>query len=174
MARGRVKRQQVAADDGWTVITHGLSNVSLDDDNQKSKTTKINAISTIPGIVSGLTPEKLVAEFKMLQERWEDTLLARQIDDIFSGRKGHGDAGEEEEKEREGNGDEDEMRWRVKEAVCIGIGSFSRDWTHRWRSLWQLVLFVDVVGKCTFIYPFTLLILGYFPKTNTKVTITTS
>ena len=152
MARGRVKRQQVAAEDGWTVITHGLSNVSLDDDHQKSKgrTTKTNALSTIPGPVSGLTPAKLLVEFKTLQERWEDTLLARQVDDVFSGRKEH-DGSEEKETEQEGNGDEDGMRWGVTEAVCIGIGSFSRDWAHRWRSLWQLVLFVDVVGKCTFL-----------------------
>jgi hypothetical protein len=36
----------------------------------------------------------------------------------------------------------------MKEAVCIGIGSLSADWEHRWRSMWQLVLFVEVVGYC--------------------------
>ena len=181
MARGRVKRQQVAAEDGWTVITHGLSNVSLDDDHQKSKgkTAKTSPLSTIPGMVSGLTPEKLLVEFKTLQERWEDTLLARQIDDVFSGRKEH-DAGEEKEteKEKEGNGDGHEMCWGVNEAVCIGIGSFSRDWAHRWRSLWQLVLFVDVVGKCTFIYPLPVYFLysspDIFPKTNIGVLLPTT
>ncbi|RMZ66374.1 Sensitivity To Red Light Reduced-like SRR1 [Pyrenophora seminiperda CCB06] len=118
MGKGRVKRQQVATDDGWTVITHGLSNVSL---NEKEKDSKSKSKS----IVSGLTSEKLLSEFQLLQERWEDTLLAQQIDEIFC--KGRRDD--------------------VQQAVCIGIGSFSRDWAHRWRSLWQLVLFVDVVAK---------------------------
>lgn len=117
---GRVKRQQIQSEDGWTVITHGLSRVSLDEKEPKKE-----AGSLAPQIVKDLTAEKLAAEFKMLQERWEDTVLAAQVREIIQGQK----------------------EWDVKEAVCIGIGSFSRDWAHRWRSLWQLVLFIDVVGQ---------------------------
>ncbi|KAL1799176.1 hypothetical protein ACET3X_003213 [Alternaria dauci] len=78
--------------------------------------------------VEGLTAEKLLEDFRTLQDRWEDTLLAKQVQEILEKRGG-------------GSG------WGVEEAVCIGIGSFSRDWAHRWRSLWQLVLFVDVVER---------------------------
>ncbi|EOA83289.1 uncharacterized protein SETTUDRAFT_155840 [Exserohilum turcica Et28A] len=127
-SRGRVKRKQIQSDDGWTVIAHGLANVSLGSSEQKEKQ------GSLPDMVQDLTTEKLLAEFKMLQERWEDTALAAQVKQIV------------EEKSKDGEGG---CGWGVTEAVCIGIGSFSRDWAHRWRSLWQLVLFVDVVGCLT-------------------------
>lgn len=122
---GRVKRKQIQSDDGWTVITHGLSNMSLNSSEKNEKQ------GSLPDIVKDLTAEKLLEEFKMLQERWEDTALAAQIKQIVEGKKSKDDDG--------GDG------WGVTEGVCIGIGSFSRDWAHRWRSLWQLVLFVDVI-----------------------------
>lgn len=121
--RGRVKRKEVQSDDGWAVITHGLASVSLDGKGKK----EADAGSFPTRIVEGLTAEKLLEDFRLLQERWEDTLLAQQVKDIV-------------EKSAD-------SKWGVEEAVCIGIGSFSRDWAHRWRSLWQLVLFVDVVGR---------------------------
>ncbi|EUC39899.1 hypothetical protein COCMIDRAFT_110226 [Bipolaris oryzae ATCC 44560] len=114
---GRVKRKQIQREDGWTVITHGLSNISLSEKSQ-------GATALPTQIVKDLTAEKLLSDFKTLQERWEDTALAAQVDGVIEGRE-----------------------WAVEEAVCIGIGSFSRDWAHRWRSLWQLVLFEHVVGR---------------------------
>ncbi|KAI4627947.1 hypothetical protein J4E80_002082 [Alternaria sp. BMP 0032] len=122
--RGRVKRKEVQSDDGWTVITHGLASISLDGNGKK----EADAGSLPTRIVEGLTAEKLLDDFRLLQERWEDTLLAKQVKEIVEKRSADG-------------------KWGVEEAVCIGIGSFSRDWAHRWRSLWQLVLFVDVVGR---------------------------
>ncbi|KAH7377629.1 hypothetical protein BKA66DRAFT_422126 [Pyrenochaeta sp. MPI-SDFR-AT-0127] len=117
---GRVKRQQVEAEDGWTVITHGLSNMSLAKGKKKDNEQAAGSLPTKS--VDGLTPEKLLADFKKLQERWEDTALAHQMADLMARRK-----------------------WNVGHAVCIGIGSFSRDWAHRWRSLWQLVLFIAII-----------------------------
>ncbi|KAB2111747.1 hypothetical protein AG0111_0g727 [Alternaria gaisen] len=122
--RGRVKRKEVQSDDGWTVITHGLVSVSLNDKGKK----EIDAGSLPTRTVEGLTAEKLLEDFRTLQDRWEDTLLAKQVKEILE--KSGGDSG-----------------WGVEEAACIGIGSFSRDWAHRWRSLWQLVLFVAVVER---------------------------
>ncbi|KAF5848183.1 hypothetical protein GGP41_005555 [Bipolaris sorokiniana] len=113
----RVKRKQIQSEDGWTVITHGLSKVSLSENSQ-------GATALPTQIVKDLTAEKLLGDFKTLQERWEDTALAAQVNRVIEGRE-----------------------WGVEEAVCIGIGSFSRDWAHRWRSLWQLVLFKHVVGR---------------------------
>jgi hypothetical protein len=111
----RVKRKEVQTEDGWTVITHGLSNMSLD------------AGSLPSHVVEGLTAERLKGDFEKLQERWEDSGLAGQVKGILE--KGE---------------------WDVREAVCVGVGSFSRDWVHRWRSLWQLVLFAGVVEGCKF------------------------
>ncbi|KAI4664138.1 uncharacterized protein J4E79_003639 [Alternaria viburni] len=122
--RGRVKRKEVQSEDGWTVITHGLASISLDGKGKK----EADAGSLPTRIVEGLTAEKLLDDFRLLQERWDDTLLAKQVKEIVEKRSAHG-------------------KWGVEEAVCIGIGSFSRDWAHRWRSLWQLVLFVDVFGR---------------------------
>ncbi|PZD42905.1 hypothetical protein A1F97_03284 [Pyrenophora tritici-repentis] len=162
MPRNRIKRQQVAAEDGWTVITHGLANVSLvnaeksshgDDKGKRNakdnSTGKKGTAFVLPDVISDITAEKLLAEFKMLQERWRQLGVAGQIDGIFGGRAGRkeAEAGEEGEKDME-NGKKDD--WDIREAMCIGIGSFSRDWVHRWRSLWQLVLFVDVVGKVAY------------------------
>lgn len=122
--RGRVKRKEVQSDDGWTVITHGLASVSLDGKGKK----EADAGSLPTRIVEGLTAEKLLEDFRLLQERWEDTLLAKQVKEIVEKRSA-------------------DNKWDVEGAVCIGIGSFSRDWAHRWRSLWQLVLFVDVANR---------------------------
>lgn len=122
--KGRVKRKEVQSEDGWTVITHGLASVSLNDKGKK----EIDAGSLPTRTVEGLTAEKLLEDFRTLQDRWEDTLLAKQVKEILE--KSGGDSG-----------------WGVEKAACIGIGSFSRDWAHRWRSLWQLVLFVAVVER---------------------------
>ena len=122
---GRVKRKQIQSEDGWTVITHGLSNVSLNSD----KGQETGSAGSLPAqIVTDLTAGKLLEDFRLLQERWEDTALATQVKEIVGEKKEQG----------------------VEEAVCIGIGSFSRDWAHRWRSLWQLVLFVEVVERSKF------------------------
>jgi hypothetical protein len=132
-SRGRVKRQQVASDDGWTVITHGLSGLSIDKGaNTGADTNENNAgdksgHSLPPRTVSGMTPESLLVDFKKLQERWIDTACAAHAARLLA-----------------------DKTWEVTDAVCIGIGSFSRDWEHRHRALWQLVLFLDVVGKRTF------------------------
>jgi hypothetical protein len=117
---GRVKRQEVESEDGWTVITHGLAKMNVHGKTPKSKK-EVGGL--LPSkMVEGLTAEKLLEEFKKLQERWDDTAVAKQIGEFLSTRT-----------------------WDVKDAACIGIGSFSRDWDHRHRSMWQLVLFVSVV-----------------------------
>jgi hypothetical protein len=123
-AGGRVKRQEVESEDGWTVITHGLAKMSVHGKTSKSK--KEVAGSLPSKTVEGLTAEKLMEEFKKLQERWEDTAVAKQTEEFVSMRTSD-----------------------IKEATCIGIGSFSRDWDHRHRSMWQLVLFVSVAQHCS-------------------------
>jgi hypothetical protein len=113
--RGRVKRQEIPSSDGWTTITHGLSN--------RSVRNKSNAAALPTTTVASLTPSLLLSDFERLREEWRDTAIARQFGALL-GKK----------------------TWCVDNAVCIGVGSFSRDWTHRYRSLWQLVLFMDVVA----------------------------
>lgn len=132
--RGRVKRKQVQSEDGWTVITHGLSNLSLDkgqgEGRRKREGQDLDTVGSMPSTVQGLTIDTLMKDFEKRQERWRDTACARQVKDLLCGRT-----------------------WDVQEAVCIGIGSFSRDWEHRHRCMWQLVLFMEVVGHRTFSPP---------------------
>lgn len=117
----RVKRQEVQSEDGWTVITHGLSKVSLQS-NSKTKKPKKDAAGVLPTqIVKDLTLQKLHADYDKLHAKWFDTACATQVTDLA------------------------EKMPLIDTAVAIGIGSFSRDWEHRWRSLWQLVLFEDIV-----------------------------
>ncbi|KAH7065710.1 hypothetical protein BKA63DRAFT_426814 [Paraphoma chrysanthemicola] len=120
--RGRVKRREVESEDGWTVVTHGLAGLSVNSNSHVKK--KLDAGELPAKTLEGLTAEKLHANLKGLQEQWKDTAVAKQIKELVAGKS-----------------------WNVKEAVCIGIGSFSRDWEHRHRSMWQLVLFLDVVEQ---------------------------
>lgn len=73
-------------------------------------------------IVNGLNEEKLCDEFNAMEKKWAKTSCAKNLDRMLGLRD-----------------------WTVKRAVCIGIGSFSIDWDHRYRSLWQLALFRAVV-----------------------------
>ncbi|KAJ4338832.1 hypothetical protein N0V95_007958 [Ascochyta clinopodiicola] len=128
--RGRVKRQQVEADDGWTVITHGLSKLSVGNKKGKGKgngpryNNASQAGSMPAATVDGLTAEKLLRDFNNRTEKWEATACAQHLQGVLA-----------------------KTEWGVREAVCIGIGSFSRDWEHRHRAMWQLVLFVSVVSR---------------------------
>lgn len=125
--RGRVKRQQVDTDDGWTVITHGLSNLSVSNGKRKGKAGRGNAQAGLmpTDLVQGLTPEKLLQDFTNRTEKWKTTSCAQHLESVLAKRE-----------------------YDVENAVCIGIGSFSRDWEHRHRAMWQLVLFMSVASHC--------------------------
>ncbi|KAL5118738.1 hypothetical protein ACEQ8H_003415 [Pleosporales sp. CAS-2024a] len=90
-------------------------------------TQKVAAGQLPESTVQDLTADKLVHEYERLREKWKDASVAKQMQDVFGGKK--------------------RKRSKVKDALCIGIGSFSRDWQHRWRSLWQLVLFLDAAAQ---------------------------
>lgn len=131
--RGRVKRQQVEAHDGWTIITHGLSNLSVSGRKGKGKgqNRNVTQAGSMPSdTVEGLTAEKLLQDFNNRTEKWGTTTCAQHLSNILA--KGE---------------------WTVSEAVCIGIGSFSRDWEHRHRAIWQLVAFMSIVSHCNFSPP---------------------
>ncbi|KAL6711535.1 hypothetical protein ACN47E_004469 [Coniothyrium glycines] len=117
--RSRVKRKTVQSDDGWSVITHGLSHVSLKDEKKDA--------GAMPDIVQGLNVDRLLKDMKNRQERWTGTACAKQIDEVLQSKVIKGNEP------------------KIQNACCIGIGSFSRDWEHRHRSLWQLILFIRAV-----------------------------
>jgi hypothetical protein len=114
----RAKRTQVQAGDGWTVVAGSGSAKE-----EISGETLRDARPT--RTVDGITVSKMCEEFSSMETQWKNTACAKHLAKMLSLRD-----------------------WSVKEAVCIGIGSFSLDWQHRYRSLWQLVLFMAVVKTC--------------------------
>ncbi|KAF2264165.1 hypothetical protein CC78DRAFT_580673 [Lojkania enalia] len=119
-SKGRVKRRQVQAGDGWTVVTHRSNEEKVGQSTEALQHAKPTRV------VAGLTIERLREDFEKLEGRWRDTECAVQVVEMLRKRD-----------------------WDVHDAVCIGIGSFSLDWEHRFRALWQLVLFRAVVRLAT-------------------------
>lgn len=128
--RGRVKRREVDDGNGWTVITHGMSRMEVSDmrtdSNSKNKSRTVLNHTNGPSsqVVQNLTMSKLQEQVEMMHAQYKGSSVAKQVSEVM-GKNSH----------------------QIKEAVCIGIGSFSRDWEHRYRSLWQLVLFIDAVQQ---------------------------
>jgi hypothetical protein len=118
----RVKRKKVQASDGWTIVTHGenIGEISAKDDEGLLQEARITKT------VDGLTVPKLQDLFSVMTGRWKETACAKEVEEMMRKR-----------------------RWNLREALCIGIGSFSLDWEHRHRSMWQLVLFLGVVDMGT-------------------------
>lgn len=122
-AKGRrVKRKKVQVDDGWTVVTHSHQQRT----SQKVIDEQLRD-SRVSKVVDGLTVQKLLDDFKQLQARWKDTNCAKDVTGILK-----------------------ESMWKIENGVCLGIGSFSLDWEHRHRSMWQLVLFMHVINLCIY------------------------
>lgn len=118
----RVKRKKVQAGDGWTIVTHVDHKGGAAGKGDESALHDSRPTRT----VDGLNVTTLMDDFKRLTARWKETSCAKGLNEMLGKRK-----------------------WGVNEAACIGIGSFSLDWEHRHRSMWQLVLFVDVVNMGT-------------------------
>jgi hypothetical protein len=117
----RVKRKKVQASDGWTTVTHSEQKPGAGAKEDEGLLQQARITNT----VDGLTVPKMLELIGRMTERWKETACAKEVSEILGKRYSEG--------------------WDVKEALCIGIGSFSLDWEHRHRSMWQLVLFLDVV-----------------------------
>ncbi|KAJ4316549.1 hypothetical protein N0V94_005387 [Neodidymelliopsis sp. IMI 364377] len=87
--RGRVKRQQVAADDGWTVITHGLSNLSVGSKAKgKGRKDNVHQAGSMPtDTVEGLTAERLLQDFSNRTERWKASACAQHLEGALEKRE---------------------------------------------------------------------------------------
>jgi hypothetical protein len=80
-------------------------------------------------VVEGLTVEKLLLDYERVRKVWEGCKgRAELLETLMRGGEG-GEGG-----------------LGITEAVCYGTGSFSLDWENSARAIWQLVLFLDVVG----------------------------
>ncbi|KAF2795169.1 hypothetical protein K505DRAFT_324258 [Melanomma pulvis-pyrius CBS 109.77] len=114
----RVKRKKVQASDGWTIVTHVDHKGGAAGKGDESALHNSRPTRT----VDGLNVTRLMDDFKRFTARWKEMSCAKRLDEMLGKRK-----------------------WHMNSAACIGIGSFSLDWEHRHRSIWQLVLFLDIV-----------------------------
>lgn len=81
-----------------------------------------------------LTVERMREEHEKIKARWVGSSHRRKLVDALDGGRA-GDLG------------------LVRKAVCVALGSLSVNWHTRVRSVWQFVMFVDVVGMREFLLP---------------------
>ncbi|KAH7115798.1 hypothetical protein B0J11DRAFT_538473 [Dendryphion nanum] len=116
----QLERNEVKADNEWTVITHKSTKSSR---RRKHVSANLLAHARPTEIVQGLNATKLVQDFNMILTKWRTSKCAVSMQQML-----------------------ESQAWHVEGAVCIGIGSFSLDWENRHRALWQLALFVDITN----------------------------
>lgn len=114
----RIKRQVTELEDGWQRIERSVPGSDRHGDMRES--------DTVPGVDPELSIEKLKQEYGRMRERWLGTTCRARMVDILKFRAGD-----------EGLG--------VDTAVCLAMGSVTRNWSLRIHSFWQLVFFLDVV-----------------------------
>lgn len=115
---------------------------------------------------------RLLAEFAALQTRWLDDPLSTWLDGVLENRYRERQHEHQRRHRRRlqrrhrrwcrfehlyadktpmDEGDErDGLAPMIESAICLATGSFSPDWPHRMRGLWQLVLFDACVRKREF------------------------
>lgn len=75
---------------------------------------------------SSLTVQKLRDEHEKCKRQWVESKARQSLQQLLARRMPDGG-------------------WLVNKAVCIALGSPSLSWANRSRSVWQLVMFMDLV-----------------------------
>ena len=170
------KTQQITSEDGWTrVVTTERNRYTNTATANRQGTTRGgdecngNGDGRDLGATTGgggmqvqdpsLSVEKLREEFGKLMGLWVKSECRRAVRDVVVGKAAElalggaggvvGVAGEEDE----GKGKEEGQRkGQLKRAIALALGSLSRLFRSRRDSMWQLVLFVDLVSFGTFCF----------------------
>ncbi|KAI5207829.1 hypothetical protein E4T39_01762 [Aureobasidium subglaciale] len=80
----------------------------------------------LPPIDRSLTLEKLLDEHKRCKQQWVNSEARRWLQQLLARQMS-------------------ESGWSLNKAVCVALGSPSLSWANRLRSVWQLVMFMDLV-----------------------------
>lgn len=113
-----------STNDGWTQISSKNRRNKI---NQTTPHPQPNA-KTLNPPSRDLTLPALQRDYTTKLKSWKSSTCRRQLLSILN--RGRPDGG-----------------WGIQRAICLGSGSFSRENLEcRRRSLWQIVVFVDVVG----------------------------
>lgn len=118
-AAAHTKREKVSLDDGWTQITYQGVGRRFG----RSMTT----LDPVPPQDRELSIEKLQNEFDHMTTKWTQSECRRSLLAILQRQFG-------------------DQKSKVTEAVCLALGSVSREQRTRKDSLWQLVTFMDIAN----------------------------
>lgn len=111
------KRVISESEDGWSRVERTLS----------SRFGSAMIISeSLPPVDRSLTVQKLQDEHKRCKQQWVDSEARQSLQQLLTRRMPEGG-------------------WPVDKAVCVALGSPSLSWANRNRSVWQLVMFMDLV-----------------------------
>ncbi|KAI4819834.1 hypothetical protein E4T44_10382 [Aureobasidium sp. EXF-8845] len=111
------KRIISESEDGWSRVEHtGPS--------RHENTPPID--SSLPPVDQSLTVQKLLDEHTRCKKQWVESEARRWLQQLLARQMAEGG-------------------WSLNKAVCLALGSPSQLWAHRPRSVWQLVMFMDLV-----------------------------
>jgi hypothetical protein len=111
------KRIIAESEDGW-------SRVERTTPSRYGSTPVVN--SSLPPVDRSLTVQKLLDEHTRCKQQWVDSEARRWLQQLLTRQMAEGG-------------------WSLNKAVCVALGSISLSWANRLRSVWQLVMFMDVV-----------------------------
>jgi hypothetical protein len=111
------KRIISESEDGWSRVEHTVP-------SRYGNTPPID--SSLPSVDRSLTVQKLLDEHNRCKKQWVDSEARRWLQQLLARQMA-------------------EAGWSLNKAVCVALGSPSLSWANRFRSVWQLVLFMDLV-----------------------------
>ncbi|KAI5247159.1 hypothetical protein E4T43_02163 [Aureobasidium subglaciale] len=111
------KRVISESEDGW-------SRVERTAPTRHGKTPLVQ--EALPPVDRTLTLEKLLDEHKRCKQQWVDSEARRWLQQLLARQMTEGG-------------------WSLNKAVCVALGSPSLSWANRLRSVWQLVMFMDLI-----------------------------
>ncbi|CAD0091052.1 unnamed protein product [Aureobasidium mustum] len=82
--------------------------------------------SSLPAVDRSLTVQKLLDEHTRCKRQWVESEARRWLQQLLTRQMAEGG-------------------WSLNKAVCVALGSPSLSWANRLRSVWQLVMFMDLV-----------------------------
>lgn len=115
------KRIISETEDGWSRVEHTAP-------TRYGSTPVVG--SSLPAVDRWLTVQKLLDEHSRCKRQWVESEARRWLQQLLARQTPEGG-------------------WSLNKAVCVALGSPSLSWANRLRSVWQLVMFMDLVDMGT-------------------------
>ncbi|CAD0112538.1 unnamed protein product [Aureobasidium uvarum] len=111
------KRIISESEDGWSRVEHTAP-------PRYGRTAAVD--SSLPPVDRSLTAQKLLDEHNRCKQQWVESDARRWLQQLLARQMTEGG-------------------WSLNKAICVALGSPSLSWANRHRSVWQLVMFMDLV-----------------------------